>query len=154
MADVSLWCLVCCHVTNHPVGYANSDGWGCGVVAMQERALKWWHERSLLQPSPAQALPAASSVWDSKYCYLQISKCKFSRDLAGWLVWGSQISLCTALPFSEIRLFQIHFLSAALLLGNEGIHFDRSNPWVLRKHAVFPVTSCTFLHPRSYSSPA
>lgn len=53
----------------------------------------------------------------------------------------------------KYAFFWLDFHGAALLFGNEGTCFDTSNPWVLQRHSVFPVISCTFLCPRSHPSP-
>lgn len=101
------------------------------------------------QPPPAQPrLPQQVTQPD-----IACSKFPSASPAGNWPVWGSQSCWCTALPFSEICLFQLDFHGAALLLGNGGTCFDTSNPWVLQRHAVFPVTSCTFLQPRSHPSP-
>lgn len=103
-------------------------------------------------PSPAQTRLTPQLIQPD----IQIiagSEFSNASPTGNWLVWGSQSCWCTALPFSEISFFWLDFPSAALLLGNEGTCFDISNPWVLQRHTVFPVNSCTFLHPRSYPSP-
>lgn len=105
-----------------------------------------------LSPSPAQTrLTPQLTQPDSQN--IAISELPNASPTGNWLIWESQSCWCTALPFSEISIFWLDFPSAALQLGNEGTCFDIFNPRVLQRHTVFPVNSCTFLHPRSYPSP-